>query len=184
MRLLFLCQANIARSATAELLARHMRPMSSSWDVESAGVRALSGDPIDPVMSAQLGGRGIDTSAHRARQATARMVRGADLVLTFEAYQRRWVLEQEPAVVRSTFTIRRAARLLADRPRHGEPLGFLAHDNQSYAGEDDFADPYGRGVEVAAKAVEEIERLLRVILQGLGALDEPANERRRQERVP
>jgi protein-tyrosine-phosphatase len=183
MRLLLVCQANIVRSACAELLARTMARGARSWEIESAGVRALAGAPVDPVAASVLSRRGIDTAAHRARQATAHVVRRADLVLTFEASQRAWLLDQHPHLVRSTFTIRRAAALLADRPRHGEPLGFLAHDSQPYAAGDDFADPYGQGVAATARAVDEIASLLRPVLRGLGALRDPGEEPRRRERV-
>jgi protein-tyrosine-phosphatase len=141
--------------------------------VDSAGVSALVGHSIDPVMAAALGDRGIDTAEHRARQLSAHLLRSADLILTFEAVQRAWVLAQRPAAVRSTFTVRRAALVLADRPRHGEPLGFLAHDRKAYGPDDDFPDPYGHGPEAARRAVEQIEELLRVVLPALGAVDAP-----------
>ena len=170
MRLLLVCQANIARSACAETLARALVGDAPQWAVASAGVRALVGHGIDADMAAALRHRGLDASAHRARQATPQLFADADLVLTFESAQRSWVLAQHPAAARSTFTIRRAARLLADRPRHGEPLGFLAHDATAYGHDDEFADPYGHGPDVAERAADEIDRLLRVVLTGLGAL--------------
>ena len=180
MRLLLLCQANIARSACAEVLARSMSDDPGAWIVTSAGVQALSGHPIDPVMAAALERRGLDASTHRARQAAPHLLKAADLVLTFESSQRAWVLAQQPAAVRSTFTIRRAAQLLADRPRHGEPLGFMAHDSTAYGPDDDFADPFGRGPSAAERAVEEIESLLEVVLPALGAAA-PVQQRQRPE---
>ncbi len=171
MRLLFVCQANIARSAGAAALARSMTPAATGWTVDSAGVSALVGHPIDPVMAQALRDLRVEVPAHRARQLSARLVRDADLILTFEAAQRAWVLAQHPAAVRSTFTVRRAARVLADRPKHGEPLGFLAHDRMAYGPDDDFPDPYGRGPQAARRAAEEIEGLLRLILPALGGVE-------------
>ncbi|GAB3052629.1 hypothetical protein GCM10027053_10840 [Intrasporangium mesophilum] len=181
MRLLFVCQANIARSAGAAALARAMAPATTAWTVDSAGVSALVDHPIDPVMAEALSHRSVDASAHRARQLSAHLVQEADLILTFEAAQRAWVLAQHPAAVRSTFTVRRAARILADRPRHGEPLGFLAHDRAAYGPDDDFPDPYGHGLGAARRAAGEIEDLLCVILPALGAADERSRSRLAEE---
>jgi protein-tyrosine phosphatase len=55
--------------------------------VESAGIAALVGRPADPVAVELLARRGIDLSAHRARQLTPDMVGAADLVLVMEAAQ-------------------------------------------------------------------------------------------------
>jgi protein-tyrosine-phosphatase len=164
------CHANISRSASAELLARALVCDEGAWSFSSAGMAALVGHPIDPVMAGVLDERGIGSSDHRAQQATHDLMKTADLVLTFESAQRLWVLAQHPAAIRTTFTIRRAARLLADRPRHGEPLGFLAHDSSAYGPDDDFADPYGRGPLVAREAAQGIESLLHVVLPALGAV--------------
>ncbi|MBX0301324.1 hypothetical protein K2F54_15225 [Cryobacterium sp. 1639] len=167
--LLFVCQANIARSASAELLARHAIGGEGAWEVASAGVDALAGHGVDPELARALHRRGIGTSAHIARQVDADMLADADLVLAFEARQRTWMLKESPASVRSTFTIRRAAHALRRLPRRAEPLSFLALDDAPYLGEDDFADPYGRGSAAAESAVAEIAELLEVILAAVGA---------------
>lgn len=171
--LLFVCHANIARSASAELLARKRIGADDAWHVSSAGVNALAGHAIDSDLAAALHRRGIDTSEHRARQLDEETLAAPDLILVFEARQREWVLQESPGLVRSTFTIRRAARVLQGLSRRAEPFSFLSVDAAPYAEEDDFADPHGKGPEVAEAAVAEIDELLGVILPRLGAVDRP-----------
>jgi protein-tyrosine phosphatase len=55
--------------------------------VASAGLSALVGRPADPTAVALMAERGIDLSAHRARQLTPSLVDGADLVLVMEQRQ-------------------------------------------------------------------------------------------------
>lgn len=162
--MLFVCHANIARSASAELLARHHSRTDSGWQFASAGVSARVGQAIDPEIAAALHRRGVDTAGHRARQADSGLFAQADLVLVFESSQRDWVLREAPRLMRSTFTIRRAAHVLRRRPRRAEPLSFLAADEAPYTDADDFADPYGRGPAAAEHAVNEITELLARIL--------------------
>lgn len=65
----------------AEAVLRRRVP---SLMVSSAGIAALVGRPADPAAVALLAERGLDISAHRARQLTAGMVEGSDLVLVME----------------------------------------------------------------------------------------------------
>jgi protein-tyrosine phosphatase len=61
-----------------------LRARLPALDVRSAGLAALVGRPADPMAVALLAERGIDLSAHRARQLTAELVEGVDLVLVME----------------------------------------------------------------------------------------------------
>ncbi|MBF4457391.1 MULTISPECIES: arsenate reductase/protein-tyrosine-phosphatase family protein [unclassified Pseudoclavibacter] len=168
--LLFVCHANIARSAAAEFLARAQLGPESDWQVSSAGVRALVGEDIDPTISAAVRDRGVEPTPHVARQVDVSMLKDADLVLAFEGAHRSWMLSESPKAVRNTFTIRSAARLLETIPRRAAPLPFLAHVKTPPGGDLDFADPYGRGPAVAKQAVAEIDALLATILPGIDAI--------------
>lgn len=91
-RILTVCAGNICRSPVAEALLRRDLPGSL---VGSAGLAALVGHPADPTTTAVALGRGLDLSAHRARQLDEPLLREADLVLTAsnaqrEAIERRW----------------------------------------------------------------------------------------------
>lgn len=61
-----------------------LRQRAPGLTVSSAGIAALVGRPADPSAVALLAERGIDLSAHRARQLTADMLEEAELVLVME----------------------------------------------------------------------------------------------------
>lgn len=171
--LLFVCHANIARSAAAEFLARERLGADNDWQVSSAGVRALVGEDIDPTIAQAVHGLGVDTSGHVARQVDASMLQSADLVLAFEGTHRSWMLSEWPKSVKKTFTIRSAATLLQNVPRRAAPISYLSSNKTPPGGDLDFADPYGRGPAVAEQAVAEIDALLAVILPGIDAVARP-----------
>jgi protein-tyrosine-phosphatase len=120
-RLLFVCTGNICRSPfarfhTRALLEMRLGPRWASWfEVASGGTGAVVGSEMHPLSRAQLGPLAThpDVAAFRARQLPARDVELADLVLTVSRSHRSAVLELEPRALRSTFTVREFARLLA-----------------------------------------------------------------------
>lgn len=169
--LLFVCHANIARSAAAEYLARERLGPDSEWQVSSAGVRALVGEDIDPTIAAAVRGLGVAPTHHVARQVDATMLQDADLVLAFEGSHRAWMLSEWPRAVKTTFTIRSASALLDTIPRRAAPLAYLSSMKTPPGGDLDFADPYGKGPDVAMQAVNEIDSLLATILPGIDALE-------------
>lgn len=169
--LLFVCHANIARSAAAEYLARQRLGSDHEWQVASAGVRALTGETIDPTIAQAVRNLGVDPSGHVARQVDASMLQSADLVLAFEGMHRSWMLSEWAKAVRKTFTIRSAARLLETIPRRADPLTYLSSNKTPPGGDLDFADPYGKGPEVGQRAVSEIDSLVATILPGIDAVN-------------
>lgn len=56
--------------------------------VESAGIAALVGRPAEPHAIEACARRGVDISAHRARQLTPELLGAADVVLVMEDGQR------------------------------------------------------------------------------------------------
>jgi protein-tyrosine phosphatase len=56
----------------------------SEFVIESAGLNALAGRPIDPLAEATLAEHGLTGGAHVARQVTPQMVERAELVLVME----------------------------------------------------------------------------------------------------
>lgn len=75
----------------AEALLRERLGGRPKARVASAGIAALVGEPADPVARDLLAERGLDISGHRARQLTAGLAAGFDLVLVMERRQVRQV---------------------------------------------------------------------------------------------
>jgi len=118
-RILILCIGNICRSPMAEGLMKRALP---GFEVTSAGLGALVGQPADSHAVALMLEQGIDITAHRARQVESRMIAAADLVLVMDTEQKDHVVMQYPLYRGKTF-------------RLGE------------VGQYDIADPYRQGIE-------------------------------------
>jgi protein-tyrosine phosphatase len=92
------CTGNICRSPMAEaLFARRLAERGLKVTVESAGIGALVGHPADPIAQELMLARGIDISAHRARQLTPQLARTFELILVMEAEQQRAIESSIPA---------------------------------------------------------------------------------------
>lgn len=81
--ILVVCVGNICRSPMAEALLRARAP--EGVHIHSSGIGALVGKPADPKAVQLMQERGIDITAHRARQLTHEMEMQADLILVMEA---------------------------------------------------------------------------------------------------
>nr|WP_255422181.1 hypothetical protein [Tessaracoccus sp. MC1627] len=167
---LFVCTANICRSAYADVAARSSAPEGIAF--VSAGTRALVGEGMDPPMAAELKGRG-EPEAHLARQLTRSMVEEADLILTMAPEHRRYILDEWPTLGRKAFVIGHASRVVAELPkdlRLDGVVDYLWHHRTSEAG-DEVADPYRRGEQAAEVAARSIDAHLDVIVGALSRLD-------------
>lgn len=134
----------------------------------SAGTRAVIDHPIHrdavPVLE-RLGG---DASDFAARQLTAKIAAGADLILTMTTTHRDTVLELAPRQLRRTFTLAEAAALAArDDVRDVDDLAALRSqlDRRDRV---DVADPIGQGGDVFAAVGARIAELLPPILDLCG----------------
>lgn len=66
------------------------------YDISSAGLGALVGQPADPLAVDLMHARGVDISAHRARQFDSWMLEAADLLLVMDIEQKRFLEQQYP----------------------------------------------------------------------------------------
>lgn len=181
-RLLVVCTANICRSPYVEfrlraaLAARGERAVA----IESAGTHALIGEPMAPESTALLEAAGISTDPRfRARQLTASMVEGSDVIIAMTREHRSRILELAPAALRRTLTLREFAGLLAAAPRLSmsdttAPWAAAARHAIAQRSADptlvntaraDLADPYGRGTEAFARMADEVDADLRILFE-------------------
>ena len=86
-RILTVCTGNLCRSPMAEAWLRH-RAGERRLKVSSAGIAARVGEPAQANAITLLSQRGVDITAHRARQLDASQIIAADLVLVMERWQR------------------------------------------------------------------------------------------------
>lgn len=114
VRILTVCTGNICRSPVAERLlqAGLDQVVPGGFEVSSAGTRALVGEPMQPISADIVRTFGGDPEGFAARQLTAKILRGVDLVLTMTSGHRGEVLQLDASLLKRTFTIREFARML------------------------------------------------------------------------
>ncbi|VWD42118.1 protein-tyrosine-phosphatase [Burkholderia lata] len=100
--LLVVCVGNVCRSPMAQALLAARLP---GVDVQSAGIGALDGQPADPHAICLMHERGLDLATHRARQVSSRHVTRADLILTMDLEQKRWLERRHPFLCGRVFRL-------------------------------------------------------------------------------
>lgn len=178
-QVLFVCTGNICRSPLAERLLRERlrragTDVSDRFLVHSVGLGALVDQPMDSNAAVALTEMGGDADGFVARQANERIVSHADLVLTAERHHRARVLEDNPAALRRTFTLREFAALCAllidDVAGAGpDELVRRAAAERPLAEVDDYdvPDPYRRSVAAHATTAGLIRDAVDVIAPAL-----------------
>ncbi len=188
MKVLFVCTANICRSAYATRRAVALAAADSGVLFAGAGTHARPGMAMSAEMARELEARGGSAEGF-ASMPLGSHVRSADLVLTMQEAHRSFVLEEYPELTTRTFTIRQfAAALEAMAPEAMAPEAMalerlaagpspadLVRTAYRMRGVSpgDVADPYGRGQEAARICADEIDGLLAVILPRLTGLTGP-----------
>jgi protein-tyrosine phosphatase len=125
-----LCTGNICRSPMAEALLR--AEVSPAIHVFSAGTAAVVNAPTQPHAVAVMSGRSMDISAHRAQQATAKLLSDCDLILTLDRSHNRWIDGQLPQFRGRAFKL------------------------MKWQNDEDVADPYGGTVDDFERALKTI----------------------------
>jgi sulfate adenylyltransferase len=156
-----------------ELLTRHRLGEGAGVQVSSAGTHGLEGEKMNRTMAFNL----VDGIRHRSftsRRLTQAMIDEADLVLTAEDSQRRFVLEEHPAAFRKVWTlgqfaeaVRRVPAEDGRRPTGRALVAVVSRVSGISQVRDDIPDPYRRGPDVNAACAARIDELLDVVLPAL-----------------
>jgi protein-tyrosine phosphatase len=183
--ILAVCTGNICRSPMAEGFLREMLASRGvdGVDVASGGVNGLQDSPAMPEGVQAMIENGIDTSRHRARRLTARMIDEADLLLTMATEHRDTIAAQIDRAAGKTFTLKEFARLLDQLPGRPAPAEdgddrLLAEAVAAAAAlrasgavppsrDEDVADPLGLGVEAYRATAWEIGELCDRVVRGV-----------------
>lgn len=188
-RILFVCTGNIARSASADLIARQ-RYGALGLEYSSAGIGALVGHGVAADVAPALHSRAIVVDEHRARQFTGAIGHEQGLILALDRSHRRWILDEWPELVGRVVLLKEAAEIAAralaseggvdasvstpSRPATGEASGRRSIEGMpvaewiarqaSHDAAFDLIDPFRRGAEAGERAVAEVEQALEVLL--------------------
>lgn len=171
----FICTGNICRSAYAERLAalRADEFGLTGWTFASAGIGAMVGSPMDPLMAEQLVHRGGDPEGFVSQQMGRSIVQDATLVLPMEKFHRQVVLDDFPAMVRRVHTVGQLAagsRSLPDDVAGEVYLDALQADRSPTRTRYDVEDPYRKGPEKAAEVAEILDRHVTAITARLAGV--------------
>ena len=138
-RVLFVCTGNICRSPMAEGLFRHNVRGRSSFEVYSAGVGAMDGQPPSDYAVRALAELGIDISHQRSNSLSAELVSKADYIFGMTHSHVDDITLLYPQAAEKTFLLR----------EFDETLDFF---------EKDISDPIGGSYEVYANCRDQIEQ--------------------------
>lgn len=188
-RILIVCTGNICRSAFAQRLGQEwlretLGEAAGSFDLHSAGTRAVVGSEMHPDTALVALGYGVPADDFRARQLTSEQPAQADLVLTMTKAHRQHVLGLAPRALARTFTLREAADLLgfvADGTGESEgdfvalARGFVAalaeaRSNRVSGRDDDVPDPINQPADLHEHAGQLIVAALLPLLRRLADL--------------
>ncbi len=171
---LFLCVGNVCRSPFAERLLRlrlDQQGSSEPFEVSSAGVLAMAGREMHPVMAGELASRGGSGEGFVARQLSEGLVEHAVLVLAATKEIRSRVLQEAPTALRRTFTMLEFAALA-----RAAPLGLGVEDLVRSCAERrsaavlpgyDIGDPMGAPGEVFASVAADLDTAVTSIAHSL-----------------
>jgi protein-tyrosine phosphatase len=180
-RVLVVCTGNVCRSPIAEGLLRaalEVRVGDQAPSVASAGTMGWEGSGADPGSVKAAAERGVDISAHRARELRPEEAVGADLVLGMAGEHVDALSTLAPG---KTFTLKELVRLLEALPAPsgpGAPPGVLAArvaeaDTLRRSGfegnalDEDIADPLGMPLESFRAIAWELEEWCGRLADGL-----------------
>ena len=165
----FVCTGNIARSASGEVISKHLAAeygLEDKWIFSSAGTGALVGHGVYEHVANELIKRGYNPEGFASRQLNEQIIENATIILVAEKVHADWIVREWPQHHSKIKLLKQAARIREDA-RRAEPLSYLYSYGTRPLDIDRLEDPYRRGPAAAKVAVDEVEQSLRVILPWL-----------------
>ena len=165
----FVCTGNIARSASGEVISKHLAAeygLEDKWIFSSAGTGALVGHGVYEHVANELIKRGYNPEGFASRQLNEQIIENATIILVAEKVHADWIVREWPQHHAKIKLLKQVARIREDA-RRAEPLSYLYSYGARPLDTDRLEDPYRRGPAAAKVAVDEVEQSLRVILPWL-----------------
>jgi len=177
---LVVCTGNVCRSPIAEGLLRaalEAKLGDQAPSVASAGTMGWVGSGADPASVEAAAERGVDISAHRARELRSDEVLAADLVLAMARDHEDALADLAPT---RTFTLKQLVRLLEalPAPGPGDPDAMLTariadaddlrrNGFEGYPYDEDVTDPLGMPLESFRAIAWELDEWCGRLTDGL-----------------
>ena len=95
-QVLMVCTGNVCRSPMAEYLLRHKLGGDTRWQVKSAGVYAMEGNPASHEAILALDEKGLDLTPHRSSELSKALIDASTLVVVMTDQHRASVLNSFP----------------------------------------------------------------------------------------
>ena len=127
-QVLVVCTANVCRSPfVAALLQQRIQHagLEDAVCIESAGVHAQPGRPVDPTIVAMLDEMGVELAEKQAMPVMESALRRADIILVMEEAQRRALFYRLPDALSKVFLLSELAHRFDEVP---DPYGQSAQD--------------------------------------------------------
>lgn len=166
---LFVCTGNIARSASGEVISKHLAAeygLEDKWIFSSAGTGALVGHGVYEHVANELIKRGYNPEGFASRQLNEQIIENATIILVAEKVHADWIVREWPQHHSKIKLLKQTARI-REEARRAEPLSYLYSYGARPLDIDRLEDPYRRGPAAAKVAVDEVEQSLRIILPWL-----------------